>query len=139
MVSNTTGAVIYPIPIYDPDSKKYPACPPEQTKLSSLLPMRIAATAAFLWIFSITKRLPRRDQRCWPFEPGAPIVPMFMVRHEDQSHTLIIEPALPNPANNDKQAAIEEITQQFTTRIEKHIRATRPMVLDAETLADQTG
>ena len=54
---------------------------------------------------------------------GAPIVPIFMVRHDDQSHTLIIEPELPVPATQDKQEAIIEITQQFTTRIETHIRA----------------
>ena len=53
---------------------------------------------------------------------GAPIVPMFMVRHDDQSHTLIIEPELPLPETKDKQEAIIEITQQFTTRIENHIR-----------------
>jgi KDO2-lipid IV(A) lauroyltransferase len=54
---------------------------------------------------------------------GAPIVPMFMIRHKDQSHTLIIEPELPAPESRDKQEAIVDITQQFTARIENHIRA----------------
>ena len=53
---------------------------------------------------------------------GADIVPMFMVRNQDNTHTLVIEPALEIAYTENRKADIVEITQLITKRIENHIR-----------------
>ncbi len=54
---------------------------------------------------------------------GSPVVPLFMVRNGDDSHTLIIHPPLPLPNTREHQHAISEITQLVTNSIEDHVRA----------------
>ena len=53
---------------------------------------------------------------------GADIVPMFMVRNQDNTHTLIIEPALEISYTENRKANIVKITQLVTRKIEDHIR-----------------
>ena len=53
---------------------------------------------------------------------GAPLLPVFMVRQPDNTHRMIIEPALMLQKTKDKQNDLLENTQRFTYLIERYIR-----------------
>lgn len=53
---------------------------------------------------------------------GAPIVPIFMVRHENGSHTIFIEPQLNVPLNGNQKEDIISLTAAFTKVIEAYVR-----------------
>lgn len=54
---------------------------------------------------------------------GAAVVPMFMIRNHDHSHTLVIQPPLELPRDKQYHEAVAEITQMITTCIEEQVRA----------------
>ena len=54
---------------------------------------------------------------------GAAIVPMFIVRQKDDTHKIIIEPALDFNLTGDQTEDIRHITSAFTERIEFYIKA----------------
>jgi len=54
---------------------------------------------------------------------GAPIVPMFMIRHQDDTHTLAIQPPLELPTEKDPRDAAAAITQMIMSCIEQQVRA----------------
>ncbi len=54
---------------------------------------------------------------------GAAIVPMFIVRQKDDTHKIIIEPALHFNLTGDQTEDIRHITSAFTERIEFYIKA----------------
>lgn len=54
---------------------------------------------------------------------GAPIVPVFIVRQDDDSHTIIIEPPLAYHLTGNQEEDIRHITRLFTERIEYYIRS----------------
>jgi KDO2-lipid IV(A) lauroyltransferase len=53
---------------------------------------------------------------------GAPLLPVFMVRQPDNTHLMIIEPALKLQATGQRQQDLIENTQRFTHIIETYIR-----------------
>jgi len=53
---------------------------------------------------------------------GAPLLPVFMVRQPDNTHLMIIEPALKLQATGQRQQDLIENTQRFTHIIESYIR-----------------
>ena len=54
---------------------------------------------------------------------GAAIVPMFIIRQKDDTHKIIIEPALKFDLTGDQAEDIRRITSTFTERIEFYIKA----------------
>jgi KDO2-lipid IV(A) lauroyltransferase len=56
------------------------------------------------------------------YKSGAPIIPVFMVRDLDDTHTLIIEdPIIPNPSKN-KHREIEDMSRKFMKTFEEYIK-----------------
>lgn len=53
---------------------------------------------------------------------GADILPIFLLRNHDNTHTLIIEPPLTIPHKGDHDKDVEEITQLITQRVEEYVR-----------------
>jgi KDO2-lipid IV(A) lauroyltransferase len=53
---------------------------------------------------------------------GAALVPLFMVRQNDDTHKIIIEPALEFNLTGNQSEDIYQITSTFTQRIEQYIR-----------------
>jgi KDO2-lipid IV(A) lauroyltransferase len=53
---------------------------------------------------------------------GAALVPLFMVRQNDDTHKIIIEPALEFNLTGNQSEDIYQITSAFTQRIEWYIR-----------------
>ncbi|MBR1396925.1 MAG: lysophospholipid acyltransferase family protein, partial [Selenomonadaceae bacterium] len=51
-----------------------------------------------------------------------PIFPAFMHRHEDGTHTLIVQPAIYVNKTKNKRDDIKQTTQQLASLIEQHIR-----------------
>jgi KDO2-lipid IV(A) lauroyltransferase len=51
-----------------------------------------------------------------------PVVPVFARRDEGGRHTVIIHPALPQPAPNGSETAVVELTARCTAAIERAIR-----------------
>ena len=54
---------------------------------------------------------------------GSPVVPVFIVRNGDGTHTIHIEPALEHPVTGDRGADERALTAAFTGVIERYIRA----------------
>ena len=53
---------------------------------------------------------------------GAPILPMFIIRQPDNTHKIVIEPALKVDLSGNRDIDILRITQAFTNTIETYIR-----------------
>lgn len=53
---------------------------------------------------------------------GADLLPMFLLRNQDNTHQLIIEPPLNIPDTKDRKAEVEEIMQLITKKIEEYVR-----------------
>lgn len=53
---------------------------------------------------------------------GSPIVPMFIVREKDDTHKIIIEPAMTLEKKGSEKEMIEHNVQRITAVIEKYIR-----------------
>ena len=53
---------------------------------------------------------------------GAPLVPIFIVRHENGSHTIFIEPQLNVPLSGNQKEDIFSLTAAFTKVIETYVR-----------------
>jgi KDO2-lipid IV(A) lauroyltransferase len=53
---------------------------------------------------------------------GAPLIPIFMVRHENGSHTIFIEPQLDVPLSGNQKEDIISLTAAFTKVIETYVR-----------------
>ena len=53
---------------------------------------------------------------------GAALVPLFIVRQKDNTHKIIIEPALECNLSGNKSEDIHTLTSAFTKRIEFYIR-----------------
>ncbi|MFH0792970.1 MAG: lysophospholipid acyltransferase family protein [bacterium] len=54
---------------------------------------------------------------------GAPMVPMFIIRNPDLiTHTIHVEPSLPWPEADDTDKVIRELTQAYTSVIERYVR-----------------
>jgi KDO2-lipid IV(A) lauroyltransferase len=51
-----------------------------------------------------------------------PVVPVFARRDADGRHTVVIHPAVPQPASNGAEAAVVELTARCTAAIERAIR-----------------
>ncbi len=54
---------------------------------------------------------------------GSPVVPIFIVRNGDGTHTIHIEPALEHPLAGDRREDERALTAAFTRVIERYIRA----------------
>ena len=53
---------------------------------------------------------------------GAPIVPVFIIRENDNTHTIIIEPEIEYEPSGDPDRDIYTITSTFTRIIESYVR-----------------
>jgi len=53
---------------------------------------------------------------------GAALLPLFMVRQEDDTHTVIIEPPLEYTPTGNRTVDIRTLTSMFTKRIEHYVR-----------------
>lgn len=53
---------------------------------------------------------------------GAPLVPIFIVRHENGSHTIFIEPQLDVPLSGNQRKDILSLTAASTKAIENYVR-----------------
>lgn len=53
---------------------------------------------------------------------GSPVVPVFIVRNGDDTHTMHIEPALEHPVTGDRKKDEQALTAAFTKVIERYIR-----------------
>jgi KDO2-lipid IV(A) lauroyltransferase len=54
---------------------------------------------------------------------GSPVVPLFIIRNKDGTHTIHIEPALEHPVTGDRREDERVLTAAFTKVIERYIRA----------------
>ena len=54
---------------------------------------------------------------------GSPVVPVFIARNGDGTHTIYIEPALEHPVTGDRKEDERALTAAFTRVIERYIRA----------------
>ena len=54
---------------------------------------------------------------------GSPVVPVFIARNGDGTHTIYIEPALDHPVTGDRKEDERALTAAFTRVIERYIRA----------------
>lgn len=53
---------------------------------------------------------------------GSPVVPVFIVRNGDDTHTIHIEPALEHPVTGERKEDERALTAAFTRVIERYIR-----------------
>ena len=87
-------------------------------------------------IFSDSLPQPPSAPRLSRFRTGSPVVPVFIVRNGDGTHTIHIEPPLEHPVTGDRKEDERALTASFTKVIEQLRQGiSGAVVLDQQPLA----